>query len=184
MPIKIENNSNIKLPSNFAQTIESIWSSLPRDHTRGIERLRFVDQINDPRLRTPTQTDIPGLYHPRQGSNFAWIEVALKTIIPQNQPFYKRLFQRMSFKGNLAATLFSLVGQHYYLTLRHSIRKTQLEGLIRAYTQKNLRLWADQEKGIRYRIFKPFQPYLEKWARTLQRRAVQSKMKAKKGAGS
>lgn len=180
MPLKIEVNSNQKMPRDMAQKIESIWRSIPPNHTRGIERLRLVDQINDPRLRNQNLTTIPGLYHPRQGSVAAWIEVAISAIIPQNQPIHKRLFQRLSFKGNLAATLFSLAGQHYYLTLRHSVRKGQLEGLVRAYTESRLRFWADQEKGIRYRIFKPFQPTLEKWAKSLQRRAA-NKVKTNKG---
>jgi hypothetical protein len=82
---------------------------------------------------------------------------------------------RVSFKGNLAAVLFSLVGQHYYLTLRHSIKRGQIEPAVRAYTEKNLRLWQEKEHSLRSRLFKPIQPTLERWGKSLQKRAEAEK---------
>jgi hypothetical protein len=79
---------------------------------------------------------------------------------------------RLSFKGNLAAIIFSLVGQHFYLTLRHSIKRGQIEAAVRAYTEKHLRIWHERQHTLRSRIFKPFQPTLEKWGRSLQKRAA------------
>jgi hypothetical protein len=82
---------------------------------------------------------------------------------------------RLSFKGNLAAVIFSLVGQHYYLTLRHSIKRGQVESAVRAYTEKYLRIWHEKEHNLRARLFKPFQPTLERWGKTLQKRAEAEK---------
>ncbi len=181
MAIKIENVSGAKLPRQTEARIQKLLESLPREHTRGIERLRLVDTIQDPRLRTPQKTALPALYHPKQGAQPAWLEIALDVLLPRAQPFHKRLLPRLSFKGNLAAVIFSLVGQHYYLTLRHSVKKGQLEPAVRAYTEKHLRAWSEREHSFRARLFKPIQPTFERWARSLQRRASTEK---KKAAGS
>jgi hypothetical protein len=178
MGIKIEDQTGRKLPKGIHAQIERMFESLPREHLRGIERLRLVNTINDPRLKTPQQrTDLPGLYHPRQGAQPAWLEVALDVLLPRSKPLLKRLIPRLSFKGNLAAVIFSLVGQHYYLTLRHSIRKGQLETAVRSYTEKQLRAWHEQSHSRRARLFKPIQPTLERWGRTLQKRATAEKKK-------
>lgn len=181
MPIKIENQSSAKLPKQTEARIQKLLDSLPREHTRGIERVRLVDSINDPRLRVPQKTALPGLYHPRQGSQPAWLEVALDVLLPRSKPLHKRLLPRLSFKGNLAAVLFSLVGQHYYLTLRHSVKKGQIEPAVRAYTEKHLRAWGERENSFRARLFKPLQPTFERWAKSLQKRASAEK---KRAAGS
>lgn len=176
--MKIENLSKIKLPQNTEKQIETILSSVPKEHLRGVERIRLVDAINDPRLKSaPQKLDLPGLYHPRQGTQPAWLEVAVGVLLPSSKPFFKRLLPRLSFKGNLAAVLFSLVGQHYYLTLRHSIKRSQIETAIRAYTEKQLRQWNERQHSRRARLFKPFQPTLERWGRALQKRATQDKKK-------
>lgn len=181
MRIKIENFSSSKLPRHTEARIEKILESLPREHLRGIERLRLVDTIADPRLRLPQGNGLPGLYHPRQGTQQAWLEVSVSALLPSSKPFFKRILPRLSLKGNLAAIIFSLVGQHYYLTLRHSVKKSQLEPAVRAYTEKHLRIWNEREHSFRARFFKPLQPTLERWARSLQRRAAAEK---KKTAGS
>lgn len=178
MGIKIEDQTDRKLPKGIHAQIERMIDSLPREHLRGIERLRLVKTINDPRLKTQQQrTDLPGLYHPRQGAQQAWLEVAVDVLLPRSKPLLKRLLPRLSFKGNLAAVVFSLVGQHYYLTLRHSIRRGQLETAVRSYTEKHLRTWHEQAHSRRARIFKPIQPTLERWGRTLQKRATAEKKK-------
>jgi hypothetical protein len=178
MPVKIEVQTSIKLPRQTQAHMEAILESLPREHLRGIERLRLVDQIIDPRLRTTVKSaaaELPGLYHPRQGKQQAWLEVAVGALLPRSQPLLKRVVPRLSFKGNLAAVVFSLVGQHYYLTLRHSVKRGQLETAVRTYTEKQLRRWQEQQHSLRARLFRPLQPTLERWGRALQKRAATEK---------
>lgn len=181
MPVKIENNSSRTLPKRTEENVDSIFESLPREHLRGIDRVRFVDTINDPRIRSVKGfTQLPGLYHPKQGSQPAWLEVALDVLLPRGGPFYKRLLPRLSIKANLATVIFSLVGQHHYLTLRHSVKKGQLEVSIRDYTEKNLKRWNEREHGFRARLFKPLQPTLERWARSLNRQAKKGRDRSTK----
>jgi hypothetical protein len=171
---KIENSSSRqKLPSGTEEVIRKVLSTVPKEHLRGIDRIRLVDAINDPRLRNTTKnlSQLPGLYHPRQGTQPAWLEIALDVLLPQNAPIHKRLLPRLSYKANMAAVLFSLVGQHHYLTLRHSVKRGQLESSIRIYTEKQLKRWNEREHTFRARLFKPLQPTFERWARSLQRRA-------------
>lgn len=171
---KIENiSSRQKLPKGTEEVIRKILSTLPQEHLRGIDRVRLVDSITDPRLRNTQKniSQLPGLYHPRQGAQPAWLEIALEVLLPQNAPVHKRLLPRLSFKANMAAVIFSLVGQHHYLTLRHSIKRGQLESSIRIYTEKQLKRWNEREHSLRARLFKPLQPTFERWARNLQRRA-------------
>ena len=171
---KIENSSSRqKLPSGTEGLIKKILSTLPKEHLRGVDRVRLVDAITDPRLRNAQKglSQLPGLYHPRQGAQSAWIEIALDVLLPLNVPIHKRLLPKLSFKANLAAVIFSLVGQHHYLTLRHSVKRGQLESSIRLYTEKHLKKWNEKEHGLRARLFKPLQPTFERWARSLQRRA-------------
>ena len=178
MTIKIENTSTAPLPRNVLAQIEKIIETLPREHLRGIERLRLVDTIADPRFRLQQSSQLPGLYHPRQGLQGAWLEVSMSALLPRSKPFFKRLLPRLSLKGNLAAVIFSLAGQHYYLTLRHSVKKGQIEPLVRAYTEKHLKLWSESEHGWRTRLFKPLQPTFERWAKSLQRQAAKERKKS------
>ncbi|HEX8141769.1 MAG TPA: hypothetical protein VF553_04180 [Pyrinomonadaceae bacterium] len=177
MPVKIEDQTSGKLPRQTQKNIEAILDSIPREHLRGLERLRLVDRIADPRLKANLKAgmELPGLYHPRQGKQGAWLEVALEALLPRSKPFLKRLMPRLSFKGNLAAVIFSLIGQHYYLTLRHSIKKGQLETAVRTYTEKQLRRWQEQQHSFRARLFRPLQPTLERWGKALQKRAAAEK---------
>lgn len=176
MAIKIENQSERKLPKDTATHIENAFDSLPREHTRGLERIRLVEFISEPRLKGTLQSsELPGLYHPRQGPKGPWLEVAVGVLLPANKPIHKRIVPRMSFKGNLAAIIFSLVGQHYHLTLRHSLKKTQLEQGVRQYTEKQLKTWNEKKHTFRARLFKPLQPMLERWAKGLQKRAAAEK---------
>lgn len=179
MAIKIENQVERKLPSDTLQQIESAFDSLPREHTRGLERIRLVEYISEPRLRGTMQaTELPGLYHPRQGQKGPWLEVAVGVLLPNDKPFHKKLMPRLSFKGNLAAIIFSLVGQHYHLTLKHSLKRTQLEPAVRAYTEKHLKTWNEKKHSFRAKLFKPLQPTLERWAKSLQKRAATEKKKS------
>ncbi|HKS30228.1 MAG TPA: hypothetical protein VJS44_20555 [Pyrinomonadaceae bacterium] len=179
MAMKIENQSQVKLPKGTEERISAIMESLPKEHLRGIDRIRLVDSINDPRLKALQQkTELPGLYHPRMGGQPAWLEIAVGTLLPSSKPIHKRIMPRLSFKGNLAAILFSLVGQHYYLTLRHSVKRGQIETSVRAYTEKHLKLWNERQHGLRAKLFKPLQPMLERWARTLQKKASAERKKS------
>jgi hypothetical protein len=177
--IKIENQYEGKLPKGAIGIIEKALDNLPREHTRGIERVRLVDRISEPRVKAAVEpSELPGLYHPRQGAKGPWLEIAMGVLLPADKPVHKRIIPRLSFKGNLVAVVFSLVGQHYHLTLRHSMKKTQLEPAIRQYTEKQLKSWNEKQHSIRAKIFKPIQPTLERWGKSLQKKAAAEKKKS------
>ncbi len=179
MGIKVENQYEGKLPKKTVGILEQAFDALPREHTRGIERIRLVDAITEPRLRGTVQaSELPGLYHPRQGAKGPWLELAIEVLLPSKKPIHKRIVPRLSFKGNLVAVLFSLVGQHYHLTLRHSLKKTQIEPAVRLYTEKQLKAWNEKQHSFRARLFKPLQPSLERWGKSLQKRAAAEKKKS------
>ncbi len=179
MAIRIENQYEGTLPKGSLQQVEDALDSLPREHTRGIERVRLVPFISEPRIKGQFQaSELPGLYHPRQGPKGPWLEIAVNVLLPSNKPFHKRIVPRLSFKSNLAALIFSLVGQHYHLTLRHSLKKTQLEPAVRLYTEKQLKIWNEKKHSFRARLFKPLQPTFERWAKALQKRAAAEKKKS------
>ena len=179
MAVKIENQYSGKLPRNTEAHLEGALESVPREHLRGIERVRLVDVITEPRARIAAKgADLPGLYHPRQGNQGAWFEVAIAPLVQANKPFHKRIIPRLSFKGNLVAVIFSLIGQHYYLTLRHSVKRGAIESQVRAYVEKQLKAWNEAQHKFRAKIFKPIQPTLERWGKSLQKRAAQEKKKA------
>ena len=175
--MKIENKYPEKLPKKSLAEIENILDSLPKEHLRGIERIRLVDKITDPRLRNHPSI-LPGLYHPKQGTSQAWLEIAVESLLPKSEPLIKRLTSRLAFKNNLAAVITSLVGQHYYLTYKHSVKKSNLETSVRAYTEGHLRKMNSNSRSLRARLLKPIQPTLEKWVRSLQKQAAKSQSKA------
>lgn len=178
MPIKVENQYQGKLPRNSLANVESALASVPREHLRGVERLRIVNVITEPRARIAAKgTDLPGLYHPRQGTQGAWFEVAITPLVSANKPFHKRIIPLLSFKGNLAAVIFSLVGQHYYLTLRHSVKRGAVEPAVRQYVEKQLKAWNEQQHKFRAKLFKPLQPTLERWSKSLAKKAAEEKKK-------
>jgi hypothetical protein len=179
MAIRIENQYEGPLPKGTLQQIEDAFESLPREHTRGIERIRLVPFINDPRIRGQFEaTQLPGLYHPRQGPKGAWLELAVNVLLTPDKPLHKRIVPRLSFKSNIVALVFSLVGQHYHFTLKHSLKKTQLEPAVRQYTEKQLKAWNERKHSFRARLFKPLQPTFERWAKSLQKRAAAEKKKS------
>jgi hypothetical protein len=178
VPIRIENQYEGTLPKGTIEQVQNALDSLPREHTRGLERVRLVPFISDPRIKGQFQaTELPALYHPRQGPKGPWLEIAVNVLLTPNKPFFKRIIPRMSFKSNLVALVFSLVGQHYHLTLRHSLKKTQLEPAVRMYTEKHLKLWNEKKHSFRAKLFKPLQPTFERWAKSLQKRAAAEKKK-------
>ena len=180
--IRIENAATFPLTKDTEETIRKVLDFLPTEQVRGVERIKLVDYINDPRLKnldTPMKGDLPGLYHPKQGNQNAFLELSMGALLQPTEGFAKRLMAKTSFKSNVAGLIFSLVGQHYYFTFKHSVRKQNLEPQIRQYAEKNLRSWSEEQNrnSIRGKIFKPFRPILERWARWLNKKAAQAQKK-------
>ena len=78
---------------------------MPIEQYRGIEKIKLVDFINDPRLKNmdvPLKGDLPGLYHPRQGNQAPWIEMSMGALLMPTEGFVKKFMAKSSFKGNLA----------------------------------------------------------------------------------
>lgn len=178
--IRIENKASFALPKGTDETINKVLDFLPVEQIRGVEKIKLVDYINDPRLKnldTPLKGDLPGLYHPRQGNQAPWMEMSMGALLQPTETFIKKFMAKSSFKGNLAGLIFSLVGQHYYLTLRHSVKRGGLEPQIRQFAEKNLKAWSEKqnEGSIRAKIFKPFRPALERWAKWLNKKAAEAK---------
>lgn len=178
--IKVENQATIDLPKGAGEQISKTLAYLPMEHLRGLEKVRLVDFINDPRLKNfdmPVKGDLPGLYHPRIGNQNAWLEISVGALLQPTEGFAKRWMAKTSFKANLTGLIFSLVGQHYYFTLKHSVKKQNLEPQIRQYAERNLRAWNEEQSkhSIRAKIFKPFRPLIERWARWLSKKAAQAK---------
>jgi hypothetical protein len=73
--------------------------------------------------------------------------------------------------------IFSLVAQHYHLTLRHSVKRGQVEPAVRAYTEKQLKAWNESQHKFRAKLFKPLQPTLERWSKSLAKKAAAEKKK-------
>lgn len=178
--VRIENTASFPLPKDYEAHINKVLDFLPLEQTRGVERIKLVDYINDPRLKNmdvPLKGDLPGLYHPRVQHSAPWFEMSMGALLQPTEGFVKKFMAKSSFKGNMAGLLFSLVGQHYYLTLRHSVKKTGLEPQIRQYAEKNLKAWSEKqaEGSVRAKIFKPFRPILERWAKWLNKKAADAK---------
>lgn len=175
--VRIENQATFPLPKDAEAQIEKVLDFLPTEQIRGLEKIRLVDFINDPRLKnldTPIKGDLPGLYHPRQGNQGSWLEMSMGALLQPTEGFAKKWMAKSSFKGNLAGLLFSLVGQHYYLTLRHSVKKQSLEPQIRQYAEKNMRVWSEKQSvnSFRAKLFKPLRPVIERWAKWLNKKAA------------
>src|SRR4029079_19145352 len=97
MAIKIENQYEGKLPRNTLANVESALASVPREHLRGVERLRLVNSVTEPRAIMGARVqELPGLYHPKQGVRGAWFEVAITTLTSAKKPFHKRIIPRLS----------------------------------------------------------------------------------------
>lgn len=178
--IRIENGSTFALPKDSEANIKKILDFLPIEQYRGVERIKLVDFINDPRLKNmdvPLKGDLPGLYHPRAGNQAPWFEMSMGALLQPTEGFVKKYMAKSAFKGNLAGLLFSLVGQHYYLTQRHSVRRSSLEPQIRQYAEKNLKNWSETQTtgSFRAKLFKPFRPALERWAKWLNKKAAEAK---------
>lgn len=181
--LKIDNQASFDLPKNFNEDIYKILDFLPAEQVRGLDRIKLVDYINDPRLQkmdVPLKGDLPGLYHPKIQNQNAFLEISMGALLQPTEGFAKRWMAKQSFKGNIAGLIFSLVGQHYYLTLRHSVKKQNLEPQIRQYAEKNLRAWSEKQQdtsSFRARLFKPLRPHIERWAKWLNKKAAAAQKK-------
>ena len=49
--IRIENDATIALPKGSEEQIKKVLDFLPIEHQRGLEKVKLVDFINDPRLK-------------------------------------------------------------------------------------------------------------------------------------
>lgn len=179
--IKIENQASFALPKDTEQQIHDILDFLPFEQQRGLTKVKLVDFINDPRLKnldTPLKGDLPGLYHPKMGNQGAFLEVSMGALLQPTEGFAKRWMAKSGFKGNLAGILFSLVGQHYYFSLRNTANKN-MEPQIRQYAEKNLKAWGqkNQVNNWRTKLFKPFQPQIERIAKWLNKKALEAQKK-------
>ena len=170
MAIKIDNTSTVKLNiEKLIKHMNSVLESVPQAHLRGITKIVLVDRIEEPRLDPAQRAELPGLYHPKLPGSPAWLEVALLTL-RSDTSWIKQLGRRLTFKTNVTATLLSLIGQHYYLTLSHGIKKSQYESAVRSYVEKQFAVYAESRKGLRFLLLKPFKPYLEKLGKWLRKR--------------
>jgi hypothetical protein len=177
--VTLDNQSSIELPKGTEENINSLLKFLPAEHLAGLDKIRLVDFIKPPQMKgvnVPIKGDLPGLYHPKVQNTKAYIEISAGALLQPTEGFAKRLMAKQGFKGNLAGVLFSLVGQHYYLTLRHSVKKTNLEPQIRQYAEKNLKAWGQtqNQNSFRTKLFKPFQPLFERLAKWLNKKQMQA----------
>jgi len=175
--IRIENAASIALPKETEKNINKVLAFLPAEQIRGVEKIKLVDFINDPRLKNmdvPLKGDLPGLYHPRAGNQAPWMEMSMGALLQPTESYVKKFMAKSAFKGNLAGLIFSLVGQHYFLTQKHSVKRTSLEPQIRQYAEKNLKVWSEKQSAgsARAKFFKPFRPMLERWAKWLNKKAA------------
>jgi hypothetical protein len=181
--VAIDNQSSIEMPKGTEENIQSILKFLPAEHLAGLDKVRLVDFIKPPQMKgvtVPIKGDLPGLYHPKVQNTKAYLEVSLGALLQPTEGFAKRLMAKQGFKGNLAGLLFSLVGQHYYLTLRHSVKKTNLEPQIRQYMEKNMKAWSQtqNQNSFRAKLFKPFQPMFERLAKWLNKKQMEAMKKS------
>lgn len=175
MAIKVENRSSSKLPKNVESFVRNVVKTLPSEHSVGLDRIAFVDEVRPPMpAGHKLSQEIPGFYYPKAAMKSAYIELSARQLTGTGQPFHKRAFVRLSFKSNLAMLVFSLVGQHYFTTMRHSVRRGQMEGLVRGYVEKHMKKWNENEHRLRARLFKPLEPTLTRWAKKLNKTAAKA----------
>lgn len=180
MALRIENRATIKVPPKTEEIIENAMEVIPREHLRGLNRIVLVDQVSPhPRLQVANIAQLPGLYHPRIANEQPYFELALGILVPQNETLFKRFAARMNYKANVVSLIYSLQAQHYHLTLSHGVKKHQYESVVRSYMEKYFELWREKNAGWRTRMFKPLQPFLQKWAKKLRSRYEAEQKKSK-----
>jgi hypothetical protein len=182
MAIKIENKSTVNLNlDKLTHHINAVLDTVPPAHVRGISKIILVDRVEEPLLDPAQRVELPGLYHPKLPGSLPWLEIALLTL-RTDTTWYKHLGRRLGFKANVTTTLLSLVAQHYYLTLSHGVKRSQIEPAVRTYVEKQLTVYAQSRKGIRATLLKPLRPVLERCGRWLQKR-YREELKKQAAAG-
>jgi hypothetical protein len=182
MAIKIEHQASLKVPANTEKIIHSALDVIPREHLRGLNRVVLVDFISpqQQRIQLPNASELPGIYHPRIGSEQPYFEVALGVLLPDSKGVFQKLATRLNYKVNLVGLIHSLQAQHYHLTLSHGIKKHQYEKVIRAYMEKYFTIWRERNGGWRSKVLKPIQPWIERWTKKLKKRYETEQRKTKK----
>jgi len=178
MAIKIENQATLRSRADIVELTQSMLNILPIEHLRGLSKIVVMDQVENQFVDAAQRAQLPFLYIPRTPGNNAWGQIALTVLLPKDS-IVKRISGKLWFKANLAQTIYALVGQHYALTLGKNRKKGQLEAAVRTYAEKYFKQWRETHYRIRNKIFKPIQPYLEKFAKKLQAK----QRKAMKNAG-
>jgi hypothetical protein len=180
MSIKVENRSTIAI-KHLEKQIERAFDCVPAEHSRGFTRIVIVDRIDDPRHPKDQVVELPFLYHPRiPGMPSAFGEIALATLFPANESWYRRVVRRMQARPLLAQAVLSLAAQHYLITISSRKKKgSGIERAVREYLDKYFRIWRERNGGWRAKVFKPLLPYLEKWQKSARRyMAEQARKKA------
>ncbi|MBL8151026.1 MAG: hypothetical protein JNN15_13955 [Blastocatellia bacterium] len=180
MAIKVENLSTINVKTDLDKLVNQVFDTVPKEHTRGISKVVFVDEIKDPRLLSVTTQPQPVLYHPKTPGSQAFIEISLSFLLPKKENFIKRLAARANLKANIAGALLASIGQHYHLNFSHGIKKTQYESRVRSYVEKYFVEWREQTAGFRAKLFKPLRPYFEKLDKWMKKKMLEQQ-KPKKG---
>jgi hypothetical protein len=181
MAIKIDNKATLKCPAKTETIINSALDVIPREHMRGLQRIVLVDFIapQQQRIHIPNASDLPGMYHPRQGTEQPFFEIALGVLLPSSKGFFQKLAARLNYKINLIGLVHSLQAQHYHLTLSHGVKKNQYEKAVRSYMEKYFEVWRERNGGWRAKVFKPFKPLIERWSKKLRKRYAAEQRAAK-----
>ncbi|MBI4852128.1 MAG: hypothetical protein HY819_10050 [Acidobacteria bacterium] len=183
MPIKIENFSTIKAPTDLEKLVNQVFDTVPKEHIRGISKVVFVDEIKDPRLASVTKDPQPILYHPKTPANQAFIELAMSFFLAEKENYFKRVAAKLNFKSQIAGALLAIIGQHYHLSHAYGVKKNQMmqfEPQVRAYVEKHFVSWRDQNGGWRVKMFKPFEPYMKRLDKWIKKKMMDSQKGAKK----
>lgn len=166
--VKIEDlTDENRVTESMITEIRKIITIVPKEHLIGLDRIVIIDVIFNVNSKSINSHSIPGIYHPKQGTQSAWIEVSLENLLPSSAPFLKRLINKLTYKSNWAVLIFSLIAQHHFLTQRHSIKRSQIETYVKSYSIKHYKTWAINHNKLRYKIFKGLQPSFEKLAKKL-----------------
>ncbi len=178
MNVKVEILASQKV-KNLEKNVQKAIDVVPVEHLRGLTKIVCVDMISEPRIDAAQRASLPLLYHPRMGGQMAWAEIALSVIAPKKR-FPKSIISRLTIKPTIAQAVFSLVAQHYHLTLARGVKKNQLEFACRSYVEKQFEKWREKEGGWRVKLFKPFKPFLDRMARKLAKKYREEAAKSKK----
>ena len=109
MAIKIENHSTIPTRGDVVKLTQSMLEMLPLEHLRGLSKVVILDYVENPFVDQQQRAQLPFLYIPRTPGNTAWGQIALGPLLPRDS-FVKKISGKLSFKANLAQTIYALAG--------------------------------------------------------------------------